>query len=323
MPRLTIFQARSLWSSAIATRGWKGRIIEQVMFDWPDGNLTRYHPNPPAFHSISDEHDTVDEQVYCKLQAEILLCGERFSNLGSAQKSGASIACPLTCIPAPLTSSEIHQAIRIVMKTIHPAVVRQEQILRCAFIAQLSEETRNIIGTLSANIHPEMPTPSGTYQRKGLKTRRARIDLGFGHPTRCEETIGAIELKTLSQFGETWFRKQLERLNLTSPGLMFSGLAGDFQKLLDPKLPNSSFRYSWAITTRRGSATPEEIARWAESLMEPVKRRLSLGNFERSYHSEPESLSWKWPTGTSMNLLWYWPKKGSPDHFEPVWTTPS
>jgi hypothetical protein len=139
---------------------------------------------------------------------------------------------------------------------------------------------------------------------------------------RCEETLGVIELKTLPQFGELWFRKQLEKLDCTDPNLMYSGLAGDFQKLLDPRLPVNAFRYSWAITTKRGRATPEEIARWAESLMERVNRRFSLDGFERSYNGEPESLCWKWAGGTVMNLLWYWPKKGFPDQFEPVWTMP-
>jgi hypothetical protein len=115
------------------------------------------------------------------LQAAILLRGERFSNLGRTQTRRAAISPPLLWAPAPLMCSEVQLAIQMVMKTIHPAVVRQEQILRCAFIARLSQETGQTIGTLSANIHPEMPTPSNIYQRKGRKKRRARMDLGFGH----------------------------------------------------------------------------------------------------------------------------------------------
>jgi hypothetical protein len=65
---------------------------------------------------------------------------------------------------------------------------------------------------------------------------RARIDLGFGHPTACDAVVAALELKALTSFNNTWFERQIERLKSTPPGLMFSGLAGDFEKLLDPKV---------------------------------------------------------------------------------------
>ena len=47
------------------------------MFDWPSGKPTMYFPNPPAFYSISDELDTVDEERYLKLQAELIRRGEQ------------------------------------------------------------------------------------------------------------------------------------------------------------------------------------------------------------------------------------------------------
>jgi hypothetical protein len=210
---------------------------------------------------------------------------------------------------------------KIVMATVHPAVVGQEQILRCAFVAHLPEEIRKAIGTLSANVHPEMPTASNIYQREGKATRRARIDLGVGHPTSCDEIVGAIELKTLTQFGELWFRKQLEKLNSTPKGLMFSGIAGDFQKLLDPKVPKDAFRYSWVVTKKCGLARPEQIARWAKSLLGPVEQRLTLEGFEQSFDTTMDSLRWRWSNGSALNLAWYWPKERSPEQFEPVWAT--
>lgn len=205
------------------------------------------------------------------------------------------------------------------MENVHPAVVGQEQILRCAFVANLPQEIRDGIGTLSANIHPELPTASNIYQRMGKTKRRARIDIGVGHPTKCGEIIGAIELKTLTQFGELWFRKQLEKLNTTPKDLMFSGIAGDFQKLLDPKLPKDAFRCSWVVTKKRGLARPEQIARWAKSLLEPVEQRLGLEGFDQSYDTTMGLLRWGWSNGSVLNLAWYWPKEHDQEQFEPVW----
>src|SRR5437879_315098 len=96
--------------------------------------------------------------------------------------------------PCAVTRDDVQEAMREVMDTVHHLVVRQEQILRCALIAHLPEQVRNAIGTLQANLHPEIPTPSKEYQRKGSKKRRARIDVGFGHPVNCEEIISVLEL---------------------------------------------------------------------------------------------------------------------------------
>ncbi len=319
MSRLNISKARDLWRDAIAEKGWQASTLEKVMFDWQRGKPTRYHPNPPAFYSIADELDTVDEEEYLELQAELIRRGERFSDLGRARTSRVSPVPPLCLRPAPVRPKEIQEAIGAVMAIVHPAVVRQEQIMRCAFIAHLPEAIRKAIGTLSANLHPEIPTASKEYQRKGSMKRRARIDLGFGHPTKCEEVVGVVELKAMTSFNEMWFQRQLEKMKTTPQALMFSGIAGDFQKLLDVKLPRDAFRYSWVVTKKRGTARPDQIARWAQSLLRPVEQRLSLQGFQQDCDSAAHWLRWSWQKGPSLHLAWYWPKREDSEHFEPVW----
>jgi len=291
------------------------------MFDWPSGKPTRYFPNPPAFYSISDELDTVDEEQYLELQDELIRRGEQRSDLGRIRNNlqTPAAAQAIAFDPSPVTRDDIREAMKTVMGTVHPLVVRQEQILRCALIAHLPEGVRNSIGTLRANLHPEIPTASKEYQRKGSTKRRARMDVGFGHPTICEQTIGVLELKALTSFNGTWFKQQLENLNATPAGLMFSGLAGDFQKLLDPKLPRSTFRCSWAVTKKRSGAKPEQIAEWARALLGPVEQRLSLSGGEQEFDSAMHWLQWKWKDGCAVNLAWYWPKQENPEQFEPVW----
>ena len=207
------------------------------------------------------------------------------------------------------------------MATVHPKIVRHEQILRCALIAHLPKDIREALGTLSANVHPELPTPSNVYQRKGNTPRRARIDVGFGHGALPERLVGVIELKALSSFNELWFRKQGERMNTTPRNLMFSGLTGDFQKLLDRKLPIDAFRYSWVVTSNRGRGGPNEIARWAQSILKPVEERLSLEGFEETYDPMTRWLVWKWKDGTILHLAWYSPSSEAPERFLPVWGT--
>lgn len=318
MSRMNIDQARELWQSAINAKHWHGRVLERVMFDWPLGKKTNYHPDPPAFRHIADHLQTVDEQEYRELVRSLIQVGERRSELGSRRYAGHVITRVPACTPLPLERECICRAITDAMAKVHPAIVRQEQILRCALVAHLPESTRQAIGTLAANVHPELPTPSKEYQRKGNTQRRARIDVGFGHGTISEQLAGVIELKALTSFNELWFKRQIERLHATPPNLMFSGLAGDFQKLLDRKIPRNAFRYSWAVTRKRGGR-PEEIARWARSLLSPVVKRLSLGDFEQSYDSTTGWLVWKWNDGTVLHLAWYWPSKESPDGFVPVW----
>jgi Endonuclease NucS C-terminal domain len=74
-----------MWRNAIAEKGWQGSTLEKVMFDWPLGKSTRYHPNPPAFDSIADEQKTVDEEDYRVLLGDLLRRGQRYSDLGSAR----------------------------------------------------------------------------------------------------------------------------------------------------------------------------------------------------------------------------------------------
>ena len=303
----------------MAEHDWQGSVLDSVMFDWPTGKKTRYHPNPPAFLSIADEHGNVDEQEYLDLQNALIQLGDERSRLGRRRHSGESPSIAVLFAPAPISREDVQGTMRAVMASVHPEVVRQEQIMRCAFIAHLPEEVRRRIGTLSASIHPELPTPSKEYQRKGDRTMRARIDLGFGHPTLCDQIAGVLELKRLTAFSEIWFKKQLEKLADTRAGLMFSGLAGDFQKLLDPKLPEAAFRFSWVVTKKRGPMTPNDVSAWAHRLVEPVERRLALTGFHDGYDELMQCRRWTWRSGAAVNLAWYWPKAGAPAEFEPVW----
>jgi hypothetical protein len=322
MARKSESWARDLWGAAMAEHDWRGSVLEKVMFDWPSGKRSLYHPKPPAFLFIADQHGTVEEREYLDLQNALVQLGDERSRLGRRQHSADSPTIGIPFAPAPISQTDVEDTIRAVMASVHPVVVRQEQIMRCAFIAHLPEEIRRDIGTLSANLHPELPTPSKEYQRKGSRTMRARIDLGFGHPTSCEQVAGVLELKALTLFREIWFRKQLEKLDSTPPGMMFSGLAGDFQKLLDPKLPNNAFRFSWVVTKKRGHSTPDQVANWARRLLEPVERRLALAGFHQSYDYSMNCLRWCWGNGTALHLAWYWPKTQDPAQFEPVWMRP-
>ena len=318
MSRINIEQARELWQSAINAKDWRGRVLERVMFDWPHGKKTNYHPDPPAFPQIADHLKTVDEDEYRELLNSLIHLGERQSDLGRRRGAGHIVAVAPACRPLPVERACIYRAISDVMATVHPAIVRQEQILRCALIAHLPEQIRKAIGTLAANLHPELPTPSSEYQRKGNTQRRARIDVGFGHGTIPEKLAGVIELKALTSFNGVWFQKQVEQLHTTPSNLMFSGLAGDFQKLLDRKIPKHAFRCSWAVTRSRGGR-PDQIARWAQSLLSPVVKRLSLDGFEQTYDSTTGWLEWKWNDGSKLHLAWYWPSKEEPERFVPVW----
>ncbi len=319
MSRLSLIQARELWRKAIAENCWQASTLEKVMFDWKGNKTTRYHANPPAFYSIANELETVDEVEFRALLDELIRRGKQFSNLGRARNMERAAALPVNYCPVPLTHDPIQHAIKEVMVKVHPAVVRQEQILRCALIAHLPSSIGKAIGTLSSNLHPEMPTASKTYQRKGKTKRRARVDVGFGHPTVCEDLVGLIEIKSLGEFSRLWFQKQAEKMRSTLANIMFSGLAGDFQKLLDPNIPPKAFRYSWAVTKTRGRANSDQVATWAESLLVQVEQRLSRGAFERSYDPATKWLVWKWPNGSVIHLAWYWPKTNAPDEFEPVW----
>lgn len=147
MPRLTLSEARNLWQNAIPEK-WQNSKLEKVMFDWPIGKRTIYHSNPPAFYSIADELQTVDEQQYLELQAELLQRGEPRSALGRSRTSGRFSVPSPSLTPAPVIREDIEDTIKTVMNTIHPYVVRQEQILRCAFIGHLPERIRQRIGTL-------------------------------------------------------------------------------------------------------------------------------------------------------------------------------
>ena len=227
MSRINIDQARELWQSAINAKDWRGRVLERVMFDWPHGKKTNYHPDPPAFPQIADHLKTVDEDEYRELLNSLIHLGERQSDLGRRRGAGHIVAVAPACRPLPVERACIYRAISDVMATVHPAIVRQEQILRCALIAHLPEQIRKAIGTLAANLHPELPTPSSEYQRKGNTQRRARIDVGFGHGTIPEKLAGVIELKALTSFNGVWFQKQVEQLHTTPSNLMFSGLVGE------------------------------------------------------------------------------------------------
>jgi hypothetical protein len=323
MSRLNIAEARELWRNAINAKHWQGSVLERVMFDWTRGKKSNYHPDPPAFRHIADHLQTVDEQEYRELVNSLIQLGERQSELGRRRGAGHVVAVAPACTPLPLERECICRAINEVMATVHPKIVRQEQILRCALIAHLPQNIREAIGTLSANVHPELPTPSNEYQRKGNTQRRARIDVGFGHGAVPEQLVGVIELKALTSFNELWFRRQEERLHATPPNLMFSGLAGDFQKLLDRKLPKHAFRYSWVVTRNWGRGRPDEIARWARSIVRPVEKRLSLEGFEETYDAMTRWLVWKWKDGTILHLAWYSPNREASEKFLPVWTIDS
>jgi hypothetical protein len=125
----------------------------------------------------------------------------------------------------------------------------------------------------------------------------------------------------LTSYTETWFDREREKTLDTREDLMFSGLVGDFQKLLDPKLPEDAFRFSWVVTKKRSRAKPEQIAEWARSLLKPVEDRLSLGVLEQTSDGSTQWLRWGWSNNIALHLAWYWPKENCAENFEAVWNS--
>jgi hypothetical protein len=158
------------------------------------------------------------------------------------------------------------------------------------------------IGTSSAAVHPERPTASDIYQRKGKTTMRARIDLGFGHRTDNHGIVGAVELKALRSFDVSWFRNETLKVATTPRNVMFSGLAGDFQKVLDPQIPDEAFRCSWAVTRQRAGESSDEISNLAAALLLPVEQRLSLEHTARTVDVNTGWLRFEWEKGMSLHL---------------------
>jgi hypothetical protein len=219
------------------------------------------------------------------------------------------------------------------MRIVHPPAVTQEQILRTAFFGQLPRELRGSLGTVSSAVHPERPTPSNDYQNTGSRTMRARYDLGFGHPTQSANIVGAIELKAdnRSSFSgvnpDSRFAGEednaAEAEEIASQSVIRKGrkepLEVDFFKLLDPNLPEESFRISWIALGRRSRATPDEVCERAAQIVKAAakKRQLSIQTWAVDHATDWLVFTFSHPN-VRLELAWYQPQTGNPMTYDPV-----
>ena len=335
MARITRAEATQRWDDALRVRGWLGRRLRLVMFDY-DADMhapTDYHP-APAWSKIAGPDDAADLDEYERLQDGLLQQGERYSRMGAVARGGAVVP-PLVAAPVPVTRTEIVSTMQRVMSIVHPLAVTQEQILRAAFFAQLPRELGDSIGTSSSAIHPERPTPSDNYRNTGTREggMRARYDLGFGHPIESAGIVGVSELKAgsgtfdrldvLSRLTEEQddYREAGETASrIAQPKKREEPLCTDLFKLLDPKLPEQSFRISWIALGKRGRATERVIRQRAIRIVQAVAKDRNLSG--ETYAVDPATgwlmCMWTHPRQARLDLAWYQPKVDNPSAYEPV-----
>lgn len=81
-------------------------LIAKVMFEWPRGKKTNYHPSPPAFDSIVDQSDTVDEKQYRPIQDQSGLENNTAQRVASAGRAFSF------CLPRCDDVSSVFKAMR-------------------------------------------------------------------------------------------------------------------------------------------------------------------------------------------------------------------
>jgi hypothetical protein len=267
MARISQQEARRRWEDQIRLRNWTERKVRLVMFDYhPDKHgRTAYKP-APGWPTIAADDDTAELEEYIQLEARLLEQGEPFSQRGS-RRHGPPMPVP-AFEPLPIIEEQVVSVIAGVMSVVQPCAVTQEQILRAAFFARLPQELAAQIGTVRSGVHPERPTPSSDYSFTGKRKAgmRARYDLGFGDPVDSAGITGVGELKAgngsfdrLRAFGRLVDENGDPPTVPTQEKKREEPLIVDFLKLLDPKLPQGSFRISWIALGRRGFTTAAEI----------------------------------------------------------------
>jgi hypothetical protein len=227
----------------------------------------------------------------------------------------------------PITEMQVVSVITRVMSVVQPCAVTQEQILRAAFFAQLPQELAAQIGTVRSGVHPERPTPSSDYRFTGKRKAgmRARYDLGFGDPVDSSGITGVGELKAgngsfdrLRAFGRLVDEHGDSLTMPTDEKKRQEPLMVDFLKLLDPKLPQGSFRISWIALGRRGFATAAEISERAARAITLAARRRNLQPAICVVDAETGWLTCEWAEAqVALRLAWYRPDE-SGSRFEPV-----
>lgn len=324
MARITRAEATQRWDQALRARGWQSSKLALVMFDY-DAHMhgrTIYHP-APAWCTIAGPDDTADLDEYERLQNRLLKQGEPYSRRGAAAHGGAVVP-QMVAAPVPVTRTEIVSTIQRVMSIVHPLAVTQEQILRAGFFAQLPRELGDSIGTASSAVHPERPTPSDNYQNTGTREggMRARYDLGFGHPIKSVGIVGVSELKAgPATFDRLDYREAVETaFRASEPKKREEPLRTDLFKLLDPKLPEKSFRISWIALGKRGRATAGEICQRAKRIVQAVAedRNLSGGTYAVDLATGWLVCTWTHPRQARLELAWYQPKVDNSSAYEPV-----
>jgi hypothetical protein len=313
-------EARLLWCEALQNEGWQDRKIRLVMFDWrPEMGKISYHP-APAWPTVANSENRADRARFLELVERILNQGKRYSSLGSAPR--LSTRPEIEFAPRHVDQIAIRNTILKTLETIQPGAVNQQQILRCAMMAHLPPELLESLGTRFAAVHPELPTPSNNYKRTGNHGMCGRYDLGFGHPTQIEDIVGVIELETVKgsvtallpdKADEESDEKDVETIELHA-------LQGDFEKLLDPKLPASALRVSVLVAGARSRLSTDEIIASVRRIRS-VNGTAFLTSATVQFDPETQWLRWSWTdSAASLHLAWYHPSLLECNRFESMWS---
>ena len=329
MAQLTEAECRQRWDEALQARGWEKSKLRFAMFDYrpSEHGRTLYHP-VPAWPTIAGGSNTADAEDYTRTERSLLAQGEPHSRRGAAAHTGR-VVLEMVASPLPVSRGDVVATIEMVMASLHPLAVTQEQILRAAFFARLPRGLREAIGTATSAVHAERPTPSSDYIFTGTRGTgmRARYDLGFGHPTESAGITGVAELKAglatldrhkaLCCFEEGCVAEA--ELAPVQPGKLEEPLLLDLLKLLDPKLPEDAFRVSWIASGKRGWATTAEIRDRAVRIVERVanERKLSGARFDNDRETGWLVCSWAQPK-VRLELAWYRPGVSDPEKYEAV-----
>jgi hypothetical protein len=102
-------------------------------------------------------------------------------------------------------------------------------------------------------------------------------------------------------------------------------LCTDLFKLLDPKLPEHSFRISWIALRKRGWATEGDLRQRAIRIVQAVAKGRNLSG--ATYAVDPETswlvCTWTYPQLVRLELAWYQPKVDTPSACETVFAVDS
>lgn len=325
MTRISLALAKEDWARELRSRNWQAAKISVAMFDYEPSRHGKisYFPSP-GWPTIAGQDGCADLEEWNQLKAKILRQGNRYSSLGRGRGGSAKAPPPLVCAPMTVTRETIVQTIQSVMRSVHPQVVTQEQILRSAFISHLPYDLARGIGTPYSAIHLERPTPS-LYQHTGEKPSRARFDVGIGGLHSNAEIRGAIELKAgLASFDNLQRKGELTTMEPDEIGTKRKRkepISIDLLKLLDPGIPNAAFRISWIALGKLGRAESADVQKSAGKIVEYSSGSRGMDKPSMHLDSATGWLVFGWAASKiELHLAWYRPSSGDATRYAPVWS---